>query len=39
MEVVRNGTVSAAGEADSASKDNFEEMDKWFRQLMADTYA
>ena len=39
MEVFRNGTVSAAGEADSASKDNFEQMDKWFRQLMADTYA
>jgi len=26
-------------EAPSANKDNFEQMAKWFRQLMADTYA
>ena len=29
----------ASGEATSISKDNFEEMGKWFRQLMADTFA
>ncbi len=34
-----NAGVAAAGEAASASKDNFEQMNKWFRQLMADTYA
>ena len=40
METFRNDAgVAAAGEAASASKDNFEQMGKWFRQLMADTYA
>jgi hypothetical protein len=40
METFRNdANVLAAGEAASASKDNFEQMNKWFRQLMADTYA
>jgi len=34
----RTGTNPVV-EAPSASKDNFEQMNKWFRQLMADTYA
>ncbi len=29
----------ATGEAGLASKDNFEEMNKWFRQLMVDSFA
>jgi NADPH-dependent 2,4-dienoyl-CoA reductase/sulfur reductase-like enzyme len=29
----------ATGEAGVATKDNFEEMNKWFRQLMADSFA
>lgn len=31
--------VIAEGEAGAWTSDNFEEMGKWFRQLMADTYA
>jgi len=31
--------ASPVVEAPSANKDNFDQMNKWFRQLMADTYA
>jgi hypothetical protein len=31
--------ANAVVEAPSANKDNFEQMNKWFRQLMVDTYA
>ncbi len=40
MEVFQNAAgVKASGEAGIATKDNFEEMNKWFAQLMADTFA
>lgn len=29
----------SSGEADRVSKDNFEDMSKWFKSLMADTFA
>ena len=40
MEVTQTATgAKVSGEAGIATKDNFEEMNKWFVQLMADTFS